>query len=218
MDVEATVFLTVAAGVSAGGYGFRLLRAPVSWWRSGLKLVPAAAMAGIAAHLGGPGLLVLGLVLAAIGDLFLSRTGREAFLTGRGAFLVAHFAYATLFWSLRAEVIFLPMLLPLAGVCVFAVIMAALLWRRARDFRLPVLLYILATTLMVLTAMLVPFGHRLITLGAMLFMLSDSVLAMEAFVLSKDDVRRKSTSAIIWWSYIVAQACILIGVMGAVDR
>lgn len=215
MDLNETVLLSAIASFGAGGYGFGYLKADVSWIRSIVKCVPVAAMAGIAAILGGPDLLVLGLALGVVGDFFLSRESGQAFLAGLGAFLLSHVAYILLFWSLRAEFIYKPMLMPMAGVIVFALIMSVFLWRKAADFRGPVLAYIAIVMLMVLSAMVVPLGHRLITLGALLFMLSDSVLAVERFALTEGDEKLKTTPAIVWWTYVVAQAAILLGVLGA---
>jgi uncharacterized membrane protein YhhN len=52
-----------------------------SWRLSALKTLSTSLLAIIAWHMGGPALLVAGLTLSALGDLFLSRDGEKAFIS-----------------------------------------------------------------------------------------------------------------------------------------
>jgi uncharacterized membrane protein YhhN len=50
-------------------------------------------------------------------------------------------------------------------------------------------------------------------LGAMLFVVSDFVLATELFRLPQDAPVRAVTAPIVWWTYVGAQALIVTGIL-----
>jgi uncharacterized membrane protein YhhN len=124
--------------------------------------------------------LLLGLALSFLGDVFLIGETQQAFLGGLAAFLLAHVAYATAFvingvslrWLAGAA-------LPVAGTAIGVAV-----WLEPHtppELTLPVLLYTIVISGMVIAA----FGTRgkggsmLILVGALLFFMSDlSVAAM----------------------------------------
>jgi uncharacterized membrane protein YhhN len=128
--------------------------------------------------------LTMGLVLSMFGDLaLLARGAGRAFLTGIGAFLLAHVAYLGAFFSVGIHPAW-----ALAGLVVFSPIGVVLYRWLSKDvpstLKLPVLAYILVITLMVAGALGVWGTQPDLTLlppTAALFMISDIGVAMQRF-------------------------------------
>jgi uncharacterized membrane protein YhhN len=139
-------------------------------------------------------LVLLGLLLSLAGDVLLIFPSHRAFLAGLIAFLSAHLAYIAAFVyvqvsrSLGANVV-----LELVAAVVLAVIGAAVyLYLRPKlgRMRVPVILYMLVISAMVHRALAVvfmwPAGGAfpvLVVAGALLFYLSDAILAVDRFKL-----------------------------------
>jgi uncharacterized membrane protein YhhN len=197
----------MAVFTSAAIYGYGFLNAEISAWRSFWKTLPVAIMA-IFVITTGAWLLALALVLSAIGDYFLSRED-EKFTIGLVSFLTAHLLYIWLFWQL----------IPTASfgwgqgvMLAYALIYGTYLWPRVGEYRIPVLAYIFVITIMVSTAFMLPTGFMLVLLGSLSFAISDSVLALEMFVITNPKTKI-ALSKIVWVSYIAAQALLVIGLI-----
>jgi len=128
------------------------------------------------------GLWIAGGLLAALaGDLLLLKEG--AFAAGLGAFLLCHLAYICAFSRvLPFSALSLPISLP-----ILVAALAVLLWLRPHcgRLRIPVLLYIMAITLMTIWAISALNAGRLPlrgAVGALLFFLSDLFVARHRFV------------------------------------
>ena len=190
---------------SAAIYGFGFLNAEISHWRSFWKTVPVAIMALFVAAFGG-WLLALALALSAIGDYLLSRDEGK-FTIGLVSFLSAHLIYIWLFWQLIDAVSFG---IGQAAMVAYALIYGAYLWPRVGDYRLPVLAYVFVITVMVASALMLPDGYMLVVLGSLFFAISDSVLALEMFVITSAKTK-ETLSKIVWVSYIAAQGLLVMG-------
>lgn len=132
---------------------------------------------GLAASGGGTyaRLVLVGLLLSAAGDALLLSHRQPAFLAGIGAFLLAHVAYAVAF-APRSRVS-----VPVAAVlAVVALGVVRWLWPHLGTFRVPVVVYAIAITAMLLLALGV--ASPLARLGALLFYLSDLTVARDRFV------------------------------------
>ncbi len=177
--------------------------APPSWGKTLVKTGAVAALAGLALALAAPWLVVAGLALGAAGDYFLSRPGQAAFLAGMAAFAAGHLAYAGWFWRLGVALPPLPAALAVSALALAAALVIA---PRAKGLAGPVRGYIAVILVMALAAL----GLRampLATLGALLFMASDFVLALGLFVLPEG--RAKTAAAyLVWALYWPAQALI----------
>lgn len=127
--------------------------------------------------------IVAGLVLSLIGDVFLMLRPQR-FMAGLASFLLAHILYVIAFydsvstaaWSWIAGW-FLPV----------ALIYLAVLWKHLKKYRWPVVGYFMAIGAMLFfagTLLLTEFSimSKLAFLGALLFALSDGVLAWRKFV------------------------------------
>jgi uncharacterized membrane protein YhhN len=151
-----------------------------------IKAVPVTCLA-IMAWLFVPGttgkLLFAGFVFCVGGDIALSFThrGEQFFLMGLGSFLIGHVLYVLAF---TRDFEFSNSSLPLMLLWVaFAVTMAVILFPKLGEMRLPVLIYIAVILSMVVTATgwQGPYPLFLVA-GAVLFMLSDSMIAVNKFL------------------------------------
>jgi uncharacterized membrane protein YhhN len=190
-------------------------RAP-DWRRTAAKTLAVAMLAILAAMQGGPLLLVAALALSAIGDAFLSRKGDRPFLAGLAGFLLAHLAYALLFFTAGEGI---PILLHepwrgvigvamLAGTSIFILRLRPVVPGEMRD---AVTIYGLAILSMGFASLVMPGPW--VVLGAVLFMLSDAVLAAEKFVLSGDTGTRRGMRHAVWVLYYLAQLARTLGVL-----
>ncbi len=202
--------LTVAATICALGY-LAICARPTSDVRSLLKTAAVMILA-IQAGLGGADwLLVAALALCALGDWMLSREGDSAFMAGIGAFAAGHLVYVALFlthpladparWSVMPQVLFI------LGLVVLGLAMAWLLMPRAGDLQGPVMAYIPIILAMGLAALTLPAAGplRFALPAALLFILSDMVLASEKFLLAPGHPAQAATPYVIWSSYWLAQ-------------
>ena len=128
------------------------------------------------------------------GDVALLGRGDRAFQAGLGSFLGAHLAYVTGF-ALRGDRITAP---PSTGVKAAGVVllttgplMAFAAGRTDRDLVAPVAAYSTALAAMFAAASrldpaLSPRGRRAVQLGAALFLVSDTLLGLQKFVLKRE--------------------------------
>ena len=206
-QLVAGFMVTVSATIYAFGYLGREISASRSFW----KTLPVVALAVSASYFEAPALLIMALLLCALGDYFMSRADNR-FVPGLLAFLAGHIAYIALFFTLSAGSFFhWPMLLVVLYSGVFAVYM----WNATGRYRWPVLAYIVVITVMAGVSLRLPSPYFLAVLGAFVFVVSDSVLAVRMFVVSKQRVKLMLSWA-VWISYIAGQSLILAGVLGAI--
>ena len=148
-----------------------------SWWLSVAKTLSTSLLAIIAWRMGGPALLVAGLALSALGDLFLSRDGEKAFISGLVSFLIAHVAYIVLFASIGqspAVLLSMPLVLAAAGLIAASLALLRIILRHvSSELRLPVMVYCTALVLMGLTALATE--RMLLIAGAVMFVASDAI-------------------------------------------
>ncbi len=209
---EVLLFPAVAmlVFISASVYGFGFLNAEIGFWRSFWKTLPVGLMAVFVAAIGGPWLLAVALVLSAVGDYFLSRD-QSRFTIGLVSFLVAHLLYIWLFWQMVGPV---GLGWGQGAMLAYALIYGLFLWPRVGEYRIPVLAYIFVITIMVSVALYLPDGYLMVVLGSFSFALSDSLLALEMFVITNPKTKAALSKA-VWVSYIAAQALIVVGLSAA---
>lgn len=173
-----------------------------------LALVVLAVVLGAPGRPGGIALLV-GLILSAVGDVALTRDDERSFSVGLAAFLLAHLAYVVAFVPLWFH--------PLGAVVVALLVapLALLSFPRARRgavlARGPQIGWSMTAYLVALVAMALAAGATgrvLLAVGAVLFALSDTVLALDRF-----DAPRARAHLAIMAGYHVAQAAIVTGVL-----
>ncbi|NNC41091.1 MAG: lysoplasmalogenase [Acidimicrobiia bacterium] len=127
--------------------------------------------------------LLLGLVLAALGDVFLLGSSRPTFLAGLVSFLLGHLVYVVAFVGLGID----PMWSSAAAIATGVIAVVVVRWLvpfLAADMRGPVFAYILVISLMVVAAAgsTADGATAWILIGAIGFFLSDLAVARNQFV------------------------------------
>ena len=218
LGTDPTLIL-LAAAFCALSYLAICARPGKSWLKTVLKTLSVLLLALIAFQEVSFMLLAMALIACAVGDFFLSREGDEAFLSGVGAFAIGHLGYTVLFWlHPRADAQRVNDGWPLtAALVLLGLVMVVVLFRKAGGLRWAVVIYVPIILLMGIAAMAMPFeeGLALILPAALLFVLSDFVLAQELFVLPESHKLRRVTPYVIWSTYWSAQALFLIGFVTA---
>lgn len=153
--------------------------------------------------------LILGAALgfSCLGDILLDLPGQH-FVQGLLAFLVAHFVYILLFvrnWPRplrpRGQQLALA-----AAVLVYSLLLANWLAPDLGKLAGPVTVYICAITVMAVSTIFAGFSKPYVWLGAILFVLSDSMIAVGRF---KTPV--PLADYLIWATYYLGQYGIAIG-------
>ncbi len=141
-------------------------------WRGSLTEKPAVIMQ-------------LALVFSFLGDVFLMLSGEKWFILGLGSFLLAQLGYAILFsrdsrsWLLKHPWWCVPFLL-------YAMILLYIIWPGLGALKLPVFVYATAIVLMAIMALarnkaVSKQSFLLVLVGAILFVISDSIIAINKF-------------------------------------
>lgn len=154
-----------------------------------IKMIASSGFLAIALAAGasstGPGRVLLAALVACWwGDYFLTRSGDGAFLYGLAAFLLGHVGFAVYFMGLGLR--------PAWSVAALALLAppGAVIYHRLAPhlgtMQGPVILYMIVISLMVAFAIGARGrgASRLIPLGAVLFYLSDLLVARERFLTS----------------------------------
>ena len=148
--------------------------------------------------------LYIALLFSFGGDVFLMFSGLNYFLLGLSSFLLAHVFYIVLFVP-QAKFSFLP-------IVAFGVVTAGYLTflypHIASDFRIPVIAYCVVITLMgIVAASRNKSGsYGYILTGAILFIISDSLIAYNKFYIALDN-----DALLVMTTYGAAQFLILEG-------
>lgn len=159
-------------------------------------------------------LLVLALIFSALGDYFLAFEGDKNFVLGLSAFLTGHLFYVACFICfITADSVQMPNKI---GGSLILVIFAvgAFSWLRPSlgGMKLPVAAYVSVISLMGVAAILAPFVGGWVVLGAILFMLSDTLIAADRFKEPLPYIAPHIGEA-IWGTYIAAQYLITLGIL-----
>lgn len=128
--------------------------------------------------------VLVALALSLLGDIALMWDSNKAFMAGLSSFFLAHLAFVVAFTT-NLHAVSLPgwLAIPL----VYAAVLLVILLPRAGSLKVPVLFYCVVLAAMVFSAAArhAQFGGTpalLALLGALLFMASDSLLALRRFV------------------------------------
>ncbi len=157
--------------------------------------------------------LVVALIFSAIGDALLALTHfgpileGDLFLFGLGAFLLAHAWYIALFSRNLEHAISPSRKLGIVLVILVLALALYVLWPQLGSMRLAVLIYALALDTMAITAQASRFPD-IVAGGALLFVASDAMLAMDHFGHSFSNA-----GVLVWTTYYLAQLMITTGVV-----
>lgn len=160
-------------------------------------------------------LLLLALIASVAGDVLLALPIENSFIKGLGAFLVAQLVFIILYLINR---------MPFADMSSFRIKIAGLLWAAAGisifflyphlgELMVPVFVYTAALVGMATAALFSKFPVKLVGMGAILFVVSDSVLGARQFLTMPE-----FTGYIVWGTYYAAELLMTLGVMLSVER
>jgi uncharacterized membrane protein YhhN len=175
-----------------------------------LKALSVAPLAAIAFRAPAPSSVILGMALAfsSLGDALLDLGSNRFFIWGLLSFLVAHLIYTLLFVRNRVR----PMepkgwrLALVAAVLINSILLSQWLAPSLGALLWPVMFYVCVITVMVVSAILAGFSKPWVWSGAILFLISDSVLAVNKF---KSPI--PMGGYLVWATYYLAQFGIAIG-------
>lgn len=170
--------------------------------KSVTKTAAVSALVPMAGFAGAPGLILAGIALGALGDFALSRAGERAFLAGMAAFAAGHLAYLAGFLEMGAT--------PTLWTAVLMVLgLSTEFWLQPRTGGLcwPVRLYVWIIVAMAAVALGLPPALWLVIAGSLAFVLSDTILSLEMFVL-RDPALKRIASRALWVFYWGGQALI----------
>ncbi len=130
-------------------------------------------------------LLLSALVFSAAGDITLGIDIENLFILGLIFFLIAHIFYIILFFKgfkFNKKSIPINIL-----ILIYAVTIGLLLRNIENKYLIPVILYLLIITVMAVTASFYSTGNKyktvyFVIIGAVLFMISDSIIAINKFL------------------------------------
>ncbi|MFN3858736.1 MAG: lysoplasmalogenase family protein [Caulobacter sp.] len=220
------VALFAGSALAAVVYGLRLVGRPPSrfrtvWKTSAVALLALLVLSVMAGQFlaGQPAQAFVTLVLAAAlglcaaGDAFLADDPERGLPPGLVSFLLGHLVYIGLFVWLTPR--------PEAGPAALAAILAVLvvggamlawLWRSLGAMRWPVTGYLAVISAMTIAAII--NGAPVLILGAILFMVSDAILAGQLFRSARLFGSERLTHWAIWFLYYGAQVALTLGFIG----
>lgn len=197
----------LVAAVLAATHGAIHAGRPASWAKTATRAGSVALLVWLGLRLGAPAGIVAGLILATLGDAFLSRPGKPALLAGLAAFAAGLLAYAAV--MLRTDALGMALLL---GLPLILVGLSTEAWLRpsAGALAWPVRGYVAATVASALSALSLGPGHAVLQSGVLLLVVSNLLLGAELFVLDGRRVWRL-LPRLVWLAYWAGQATIVIG-------
>jgi len=151
-------------------------------------------------------LILVAFFFSMLGDTFLMFNGEIYFMFGLGSFLITHLFYIFVFSRNRLKIN------PLVRIffLVFSIIILFVLKKNISNFFIiPIVIYVITITIMAIFASernTNTKSYRLVLMGAILFLLSDSLIAIDKFV-----VPIPFQTFLIMGTYILAQYLISVG-------
>ena len=184
---------------------------PASPTRTAVKTAAIATLAVLPlTYLGAPGViaLTLALSLSALGDYFLALENQSRFFVpGLSAFLAAHIAYLIAFLPHTGTPGWLA-LAAIAGAMLAAGNLLIAIAPKLGRLRLPVFAYFTVIMAMVAAALSIKAGPWYLGAGAVVFALSDSLIAVRKFLNPFPLINEA-----VWITYIAAQFMMTAGLL-----
>lgn len=162
--------------------------------------------------------LLIALTLSWIGDIILMFTdkGEFYFIAGLIAFLLSHISYIIVFnkqlkiYLKKSQIIFW---VGVTTIAIYLIIMMLILLPSLGDLKIPVFVYALTISIMLLFALKGFMNWQkpasiYILIGAIIFVASDSILAFDKFYASL-----QYSSFLIMATYLLAQYLIVTGIL-----
>jgi uncharacterized membrane protein YhhN len=151
-------------------------------------------------------LILIAFLFSMLGDTFLMFQGEKYFMFGLGSFLITHLFYIFVFSRNRLKTNIVARI----SFFVFSAIMLFLLQNYINgSFIIPIVIYMITITIMAISSSernTNRESYRMVLIGAILFVLSDSLIALNKFV-----VPIPFETFLIMGTYVFAQYLIAIG-------
>jgi uncharacterized membrane protein YhhN len=150
------------------------------------------------------------LIFSSLGDVLLDLDPQRLFVYGLGSFLIAHLIYVCLFVRNRPRPLAIgaAQAVPVILALIYSAAVSVWLWSNLGSLTIPVAIYLCAITAMVVTAILARFSNPWVICGAILFVISDSLLAIDKF---KTPVPFRDV--LVWSTYYLGQYGIASGLL-----
>ncbi|GAA5315058.1 MAG: hypothetical protein AseanaTS_02620 [Candidatus Pelagadaptatus aseana] len=149
--------------------------------------------------------MTLALLFSAAGDMLLALNFEHSFAAGLSSFLCAQLIYISVFFKRRGQLG--DKRLMLLAIAIFYIAMLGLILPETGELKIPVTVYMTAICCMGALAAL-HRGSALVLLGAISFMVSDAVIAIDKFLAPFDGAR-----LVIMNTYYLAQILIVTGLV-----
>jgi alkenylglycerophosphocholine/alkenylglycerophosphoethanolamine hydrolase len=190
---------------------------PVNWLIKWLAIIPLALLLWRNRRLNrSVTLAAVGLFIHSIGDIVITIDGELFFLLAIVAFLIGHLFYLAAFWPYKRPFSTIPtsQKAGIMGIVLFALIVSVFLVPSLDGaMKTAVPIYILVITVMAVVSWLGDFQSWWIRIGVVSYMVSDSVLAYNAFVAPVP-----FEGFITWPTYYFAQLLIAVGFLWEQER
>ena len=151
-------------------------------------------------------LMLVAFFFSLLGDIFLMIKSEKFFMFGLGSFLITHLFYIFVFSRNELKMNILTRI----AFLIFSGIMLLILKDNVnKSLLIPIIIYMITITIMAISASerkTNPDSYRLILLGAILFVLSDTLIAIDKFV-----VPVPFQTFLIMGTYVLAQYLICVG-------
>jgi uncharacterized membrane protein YhhN len=194
------------------------VRKPPGLFRTITKTASTTLLSAATFIRGGSLTLTGALALGSLGDAFLALDeGDAAFLSGLSSFLAAHLLYIAEFLPAgngrtQIESEGWRKVLAAAMLLLGPAMNAPLMSRVGRPLRVPVMVYSAVIVCMTLTALTI--DNSRVVWGAILFAMSDSILAADRFLVAKTSPFRPLMQYAVWVLYYSGQFLIAMGLSG----
>jgi len=161
-------------------------------------------------------MIITALVLSWIGDIALQLTqfNEMFFMVGLGSFLIAQLLYVIAFFSTKGQnVLFFKKIYLAVPAILYGVLIIWLLSDGLGDMKLPVTVYTIVILTMVVAAVnrkekVNPQSFQLVLMGAIIFVVSDTMIAINKFTQPFELARVAIMSAYITAQYLIALGCV----------
>ncbi len=161
-------------------------------------------------------IIISALVFSWIGDVTLQLTqfNESFFMVGLGSFLIAQLLYVIAFFSTKGpNVLFFRKIYLVLPPVLFGVFILWLLSEGLGDMKLPVTVYTIVILTMVIAAInrkgkVNPQSYLLVLLGAIIFVISDAMIAINKFTQPFELARVAIMSAYITAQYLIVMGCV----------
>lgn len=183
----------------------------IAWWFKPLLIPFLLYIVSISEPFRTKKILLFALFFSWMGDVLLMFANQHAlfFILGLISFLIAHLAYIILFQKQnkvnenKNYLWFIPF------VIIYLVTILGFLWSFLKEMKIPVLVYAIVISLMLLMSIKAYFqwkkpSNHWVLIGAILFVISDSILAIDKF-----HSPVQLSSFWIMSTYLAAQFCIM---------